>query len=383
MTFGGHPLRRGLTYTNLPRRPVGNVVAARDARATELAALVSDVFGRRPCFILGAGASASMIPPRLSAQRIEEFVGRCRDYVGDQAASDPDRLPFLAAILDVEIASDASSAGAQSILEGGADAMNLDPTIYKDLKHLPTGALTTLISLWLSAETQALRAGPRRAGYDLLGLARRGSLVITTNQDRLTERFTSHLDIRPVNGQVDRRFTDPKTRAHAASTHVDSDWSVLPSGFVLLGQQQPDELVDSEEFRRAWADVWECSAVIVVGYSFAGGLDVGCWREFCDTVGQASMRLHVVDPSARDRAQWFASGLSSRPARHHTALWHCLGYAVFYLMRRYPGTTTRDLAGYSRELVRLHDELRDADPALWPKLLDAGDRGVRPKSLRL
>ncbi len=375
-----YPLRFGLSWTRSRQQPLGSVVAALDPRANALASLLQDAFAGFPTFIWGAGASVPLVATRLSGQSITAFVKRQHLYVEEPLVRG--RLPILAAILGARLEPRWTEEEIRSALESRATELRLDPVVYKDLLHLLDGALQALLYEWLSPDPGALKPGPHRSGYDILGHVPPGSVVITTNQERLVRRLAPHLHVVALNGEVPRAFVDPDLRAEALTLLATTTHVQLPAGFVPFGQQQPSEVTDTEDFWAAWQLTTDASAVVIVGYSFAGGLDVGCWDEFRRQTGQEETPVHIVDPDSAHVAEDVAYGMSHHPPLAHPFAWNRLSYAVAHLLSRYDLAHPSGLLPHVRELVRLHDEMDGVDPKRWDEVLATGMRGMRPKSFR-
>jgi hypothetical protein len=376
-----NPLR-SLTWTNVPHGKVRGMIAAPDPRAVALSALIEDLFDRRPALIWGAGASEPLVPTRLDGDPIAEFATRRLAHVSDDRALAPNRLPLLAGILGTPLAPGLTAAQSEWLLEQRAGVLGLDPETYHALVHLTDGGLGTLVSLWLTPEPHHLAPGPRRAGYDLLRFVPRGATLITTNQDGLAPALAGHLDVWALNGQVSRVFLDPQGRPRATARYASSHHRVLPDPFVMLGSRQPPEVTSSDRFWQAWRLTRNSSAVIIVGYRFAAGLDDGSWEGFCRHTGRCKVPVHVVDPQADRVARDVAYGLSHVSPLPHQLAWHRLAFAVLHLMARGGHRHPRELLPRVRQILRLHDELGFVEePEGWAAALQAGARRMRPKSL--
>lgn len=359
---------------------IGSVVAAIDHRAENLVALLLDAFDRTPALLWGAGASVPLVTTTLSAEAITDFVGRHRTYVEQTLV--PRRISVLGPILGANLLPHMSDGEIQHVLEARATHLRLAPDVYKNLIHLEDGALQALLFGWLSPPTGAVLPGPHRAGYDVLMHVPASSLVITTNQDRLLRRLAPHLDVRALNGEMPCVFTDPRARDTALAKLSMSDQWVMPPGFVGVGQRQPAEVVDNELFWRAWDLTAESTSIVTIGYSFAKGLDVGCWDGFRNRAGATDLAVHVVDPDADHVVRDFAFGMSYRPPLGHSFRWNCLAYAILHLLRRYRCQHPAHLQAHTREIVQIHDELVGLDPRHWESAIARGVRGMRPKSFR-
>jgi len=368
----------------VPRAKVRGVIAAPDPRAEALASLIADVFDRWPALIWGAGASEPLVPTRLTGAPIAAFASRRLAHVADEGALAPHRLPLLAGILDVPLAPRLTSAQAEWLLVAKASALHLDPAVYHALVHLTDGGLGTLVSLWLTPEPHHLTPGPRRAGYDVLRFVPRGATLITTNQDGLAPALASHLDVWALNGQVSRVFLHPRGRPQATERYASSHHWVLPDPFVMLGSRQPPAVTSTDRFWRAWRLTRDSSAVIIVGYRFAAGLDAGSWEGFRHHTGRCKVPVHVVDPQADRVARDVAYGLAHLPPRAHPLAWHRLAFAVLHLMTRDRCRHPRELVGRVRQILRLHDELAFVErPEDWEAAVAAAGRRMRPKSVAL
>jgi hypothetical protein len=153
---------------------------------------------------------------------------------------------------------------------------------------------------------------------------------------------------------------------------------------VMMGSPQPPEVTGSDHFWHAWRLTEDSSAVIVVGYRFAAGLDGGCWDAFRRQAGRCKVPVHVVDPDAVHVARDVAWGVAHHPPVGHPLAWHRLGYVVLHLMSRRRCEHPRQLLPFVREILRLHDELAFIDePGRWEAALADGGRRMRPKSLAL
>jgi hypothetical protein len=320
----------------------------------------------------------------LSASAISTFVLRYRStFVPDSEVLSPRRVSCLAAILDADVRPARTDEETRWILDRRARDLGLDPAIYKDLLHLPDGGVSTLASQWLSAEPSATLPGPRRAGYDVLQFVPDGSTLITTNQDRLASTLAPHLNVTALNGEVSHVFVDARTRSWAIDTFANSTCWVLPEPFVILGTPQPTVLTDRDDFSKVWSLTASATAVIVVGYRFANGLDGGSWHEFRRQMGRVDLPVHVVDPDAQHVARDVAYGLHHRAPVGHPLAWNRVSYALLHLMERFGFTHPRALLPRVREVIRVHDELSSVLPQDWASTLASWCTRMRPKSLRL
>ena len=206
--------------------------------------------------------------------------------------------------------------------------------------------------------------------------------AITTNQDRLIERLTN-LHFTAVNGQVDPLYLDGRKRVGAWSILSGLDRSILEPGFVLAGTPQPTSLAESELLEATWRMSLDASSIIFIGYSFAQGLDVGCWQQFCRQVGPSRVRVFVVDPDANRVGAQLAYAMDNRRPKSVPVAWNCLAYLVLAVMERLRLECPCQTRRYAFDILSAHDRLQEFPCSAWEARLAKDNKGEIPKSLIL
>jgi hypothetical protein len=305
-------------------------------------------------------------------------------FVRNPSDSDADWIPrrtFLSAVIGVPIPEDLNGRNELDwwILERATE-QRLDPSFVFRLRNVGQGGVSHLLSRSYSAEPADFSDRVKAAGYELLRFAPPGSKAITTNQDRLIEKFT-YLRCVAVNGQVHPLYLDDCGRIEASSDFSMFDRSILEPGFVLAGTPQPSSLAGSESLERAWRISPDTTSVILIGYSFAQGLDVGCWQQFCSQVGSTRIPVFVVDPDAHRVCVQLAYGMINHPPVPVPVAWQCLAYLVLTLMNRLRLQCPCQTNPYVFDILRAHDRLREFPWSIWNANVRKDSRREIPKSL--
>jgi len=316
-------------------RPRPRVLREYDPRGRSLARFLAHFAHGKPFFVIGAGASLPLVPLCPPQEQHISAIGALpsgfqviRDDEEDSAAESAERRLLVASALGSPVPPDLR--GRRELdwwIRATAASQRLDPDFVRRLIGMSAGSVSDLVCRCYSAVPTDLRDPVKTAGYRLLRYAPRGCKAITTNQDRLLTYLT-HLDVTATNGQIPSLYLHHEARDAAPLIMFELSRSILEPGFVLAGTPQPSSLAESEFLDEAWRRSKDATAVIFIGYSFAKGLDGGCWQQFCRHIGPTRTPVFVVDPDADRSCTQLAYGMRCGPPEPVPGAWQCLASVI-------------------------------------------------------
>lgn len=352
-----------------------------DPRPAALRLLLQTAFARGIVYIWGAGASASLVPLAVTPARLAGAVRRCRGAGWMLREPGEHEFRIMASLLGAPGPAGLLPHQWRDHLTRAASEFGLSKETFDDFLHLSPGGVSAVFGLLFSADPEVLRDENRRVGYDILRFVPAGTLVITANHDRLLRELAPHLEVAALHGEVDSLFVDPATRDKAVAWLRGAPFGLHPRNIVMAGEVEPAELVDTEAMDALWARARWASAIVFVGYRFAGGADHRTWDHFRRHVARTARRTLVVDPEASDVAAQVGHALVLRAPLAVGLCWDRMARAVEHCMRGLRVSHPFMLVPRTRLLVRVHDELGGDGPATWNAALERAERRMRPKTL--
>jgi hypothetical protein len=316
---------------------VGPVTLAQPQRAGNLRELLLDLSRPGLCLVLGAGASAGVVP--MTRRAMAELV--------------------------------------REVLDAGRDVSRLAPRLIRQvtdhpevifvaelMQNAPRDALDRVISdispfqatLALS-EAFRPRAVPQQLVRIYEVIENANGVIISYNYDRITERQKRFRVIhphgqRPVLASRDDDREALVRIAHQVHSPIRTDWwlPVPETAEVQLRSEYQEMLL-------AWRGA---SSVAFVGYGFGGGADGVSYEDFGRNVGNTA-RVHVLcpRPDNADLCRQVGYVLRDRGPRFRVFgqdfRWHSLAEAVLTVLTETGGTHVRQLLGREVEVIARHD----------------------------
>jgi hypothetical protein len=338
--------------------PYNSVVRGWDPRVLPLRQLLVAASDPRACFILGAGASAGLVPFRPSASSAEIFLGE-QGAFGVDVVDGPERRYFIHCLFGFEI-----------------DYASSTDTYYRNLKlwlmasrtpsydvmwkahYLPLGAVGT----WFHQQLAPPPSATPPDAYRVFQHLPHSASIVTANYDRQTSCCPQR--VVAIHGQLlpGMGLVDPRDFVRGI------DWTLTPSDMIFPGETETTTLVEQAAFHDAIDIIGDAGSVIMVGYQFGGGADQETWEAFTEHMPRDA-GVHVVNPEGtRDLTAQIHYGLHGRshtassktapPDQRiygHPLSWRDLAGAMLELLRQQGTSDIKRLIGFERELLAEHD----------------------------
>ena len=254
--------------------------------------------GQNPFFVLGAGASAGLVPTTAQMRnRVKiRYIGKYGYPVGPW-----DRTALHDRII-------------------GDRLLSMDDYWFRSI---PIGALEFLVHHELDAGYIAT-APKQYAVFDRLP----SGTIFTFNLDGLAPRWIKRHKVLEPHGRVDTYWLRPAD--YEFWMEAASMWDLRPPSITpkLLPSPEPHSILKSAPYVDAEALIAGASAIIFIGYSFGsfrGKLDdEASWHYFIEQLRRHPKPVYVLSPHPEEIADRIAQDISSLHVFGVPVYWQCL-----------------------------------------------------------
>jgi hypothetical protein len=306
-----------------------------DRRIEWLGYLLNAFDYQRTFYVIGAGASAGLIP--MTSQLRQGIIGR---YLGFGS--------FPAEIQQHDHVFDRIVGGLHEVTE---------PIKYEMLLRLNSSAVYAIAA-------QALTPAGLPSSipqYELFQLVRKPATLFCLNVDGLLARFSDgHVLLEPHGRLPVKVMRSPEwDDLIDALLMYGLDCPRIPG--LLLPQPEPRTITSGEAYRRAIELFAGAKFVVLIGYSF--GLFGKSFDDFetlhflCDLLKFYRNNVVIVDPWPNCIAGSIDEATNRRPAAVLRVCWNHMARALLEAKAKYQGTNFSELSAVARQILYRHDEL--------------------------
>ena len=315
----------------------------------ELHRLLQAMTSIRPLFVLGAGASAPLVPTiAMLRARVMERLRKA--------------LPIARPVL-------ARNSLHETVLPPGVTDPAIDPTFIQLLatNGLTRYSLETLVHTELTPP-QLDEAPPN---YAIFNLVPPGAGILNYNTDGLATRFCGKRHhVLAVHGTVDPSFTEAlalheitQLREFLELTQAfgsNEEFNVRPRTAFLYPEPEPDGFLGDPQHSPLGGILTSPDAVVIVGYTFGktehGFSDAASYAHFVEVTRGLQRPLVVVDPSGHDLAGSFGDATENANVTLVPAYWNHLSASILDVVGRYCLSGLAAVHDYVHVVLRRYDQ---------------------------
>lgn len=269
--------------------------------------ILEQALRNRSFYILGAGASANIIP--LTNQQGAKIVKRHRDF-GTYSAS------------EVEIDTIAKR------LLGDAYFSN-DDMAQEIINRIPSGAIKAISYQLMTASNNL--SSPEQ--YSVLNIAKYRSVIFNFNVDGLASRFCSKHLVINAHGSLDPNVLHSKEWDELIEYYLLYSEGEPRISNVLLPEKEPMGITNNSSYKLASKIYPYTNIVILIGYSFGmNGSELDDWESylyFIELFNKYNKPIVIISPYGAERIAYMLSEDLKRTNIHIiSAYWNYLASAI-------------------------------------------------------
>ncbi len=280
-------------------------------RTAPLQTLLSALEEPDSCFVLGAGASAPIVP--LATQ----LGAHVRKRLLDIGSFPPSPIPR-------DAISDRILGPVQTSFDPNDDTFTIQEEIVA--RHLSPAAVRTATVAFLRPEVP-IYAPPQ---YQVFGLSRYRHSLINFNNDGLADQYCGQHTVVNLHGTSlsanDRSHLEWDSLIDALQDFPELQGIEIPG--LLLPQREPEEIAMTKEYRIARKLLQAARRVILVGYSFGDMDDWIAYDVITSAIRSRRFATVVAKPEAYDLAHRISDDSASSTVMALPVYWDKLTMAI-------------------------------------------------------
>jgi len=269
-------------------------------------------FKERNFYILGAGASAKIIP--FTSEQGARIVQRHLDF-------------GMFSLNPVELNDQAKR------IIGSAEDYSQDSFIQELIQRLPSEA-AILISRQLMTPSLHLLS-QHQPQYSVFNLAPEKSIIFNFNVDGLAHHFCKNHYVLHPHGRLNAELHQSKLYNDIIDFSLESHKSAAPPSSIVMPGPEPTGITKGPEYKKAFESFRYSRYVIIIGYSFGyDGNKMDDWEsfEFLKKIFlYYKVPIFIVDPYPEKLAYKLRDELKQKNIYEVTADWGILSKAIIEL----------------------------------------------------